>query len=137
MLSSKERTAMTLLPHHRIHGWIIPMVAALAAALVLALPGLAHADATSQSTVAAPVTAVTLTAGQTAAPAPGTDDASANPDSAATTPTDDSALASDDPPATDTTPSATTSTGNGSTSSSAGAAGSGGTFAQPDAASWR
>lgn len=118
MLSSKERTAMTLLPQHRIHGWIIPFVAALAAALLLALPGLAHADATSQSPVATPLTAVTLTASQTA-------------------PTDNSALASDDTPATDTTPSATASTGGGQTSSSAGAAGSGGTFAQPDAASWR
>jgi hypothetical protein len=104
---------MTLLPAPRIHGRIIPFLAVLAAGLVLALPGLAHADATSPG--AAP--AKTSTAGTAGAPA--------NPVSAATA-TGDPGLTLQDTSATDTTSSATP-----------GDASSGGLLAQPDAASWR
>lgn len=43
---------MTSLSLPRIHGWIVPVVVALAAVCALALPGIAHAADTSQTTTA-------------------------------------------------------------------------------------
>src|SRR5579875_2731291 len=114
--SSTERNAMTSQPLHRFHGWIVPLVAACAAALALALPGIAHADDTSQSaTTATPtlVNAPASSAGTGATPANTVDTSATATDQ--TTPS-----ATDDSSATDT---------NGGTY--------GGSIAQPDSASWQ
>jgi hypothetical protein len=113
--SSTERNAMTSLHRNRIHGWIVPAIVALAAAFALALPGLARADDTAQSTAATPVTA-TATAG--------TSDSSANSVVTPTTSsTDTTTSTSDDTSATDSSDSTDPSDW--------------GAVAQPDAASWR
>ena len=126
--SSKERNAMTSLHRNRIHGWIVPAIVALAAAFALALPGLARADDTSQSTAATPVAAIaTTTATGTSA---GTDDSSAN--SVATPATS----STDDTGSTDTTTSTTDDT-SATDSADSTDPGDWGGVAQPDAASWR
>ena len=133
--SSTERNAMTSLHRNRIHGWIIPAIASLAFAFALAMPGLARADDTSQTTAATPVTATT-------APAPastvaGTDDSSANSVATpATSSTDDTTSTTDDTSSTDTTTSTTDDTSATDSTDSTDPSDWGG-VAQPDAASWR
>lgn len=120
--SSKERNAMSLLHRNRIHGWIVPAIVALAAAVALATPGLARADDSSPSPAATPVTATT---GSVSAPTTaGTDDGSANSIATPTTSsTDTSTSTTDDTSATNSTDSTNPSDWGG--------------VAQPDAASWR
>jgi len=113
--SSKERNTMTSLHRNRIHGWIVPAIVALAAAVALALPGLARADDTSPSTTATPMTAT--------APA-GTGESSAN---WVVTPATSS---------TDTTNSTTDDT-SAATSTDVTDPSDWGAAVQPDAASWR
>src|SRR5579875_2328572 len=115
-VSSTERNAMTSLPPHRIHGWIVPAIAALAAALALLLPGIARADdgtqivtATSTTAVSAPAVASPVAPGTSAA---GTADTPANSDG-----TSAPSSSPDDAPATATTTAAPATTGSDPSSS--------------------
>src|ERR1700735_4710478 len=96
--SSKERNAMTSLRRNRIHGWIVPAVASLAAVFALAVPGLARADDPSQATAAPPATAPVAPTTTDSSPVAATDP-SATAD-ASTAGTDDSSANSVATPAT-------------------------------------